>query len=223
MSDIFREVDEAIQKEKASKLWKEYGPIILLGVVTLVVSTGAITAYKNWNSHANKTQTAKLVMASEEKDIASAMELAAKDTRDGQSAIALMNAASKFLSDKNFTKAATLYESVANNKNAPKDLRDISKILYTRSIQLSDDTKTPDYQSLIGVLKPIATSERSAFKTLAQVEIASLYGDGLGDYSTALEYLKDFDSKSPASDSLKEKALALKRIYTFEQSKTATK
>ena len=45
MSDIFREVDEALNKEKAAQFWKNYGPTLLLAAVILVASTAALRAH----------------------------------------------------------------------------------------------------------------------------------------------------------------------------------
>ena len=39
MSDIFREVDEALQRDKAEKFWKEYGNTLLMALVLLVIGT----------------------------------------------------------------------------------------------------------------------------------------------------------------------------------------
>lgn len=216
MSDIFREVDEALQKEKAAKLWKEYGPTLILAAVVLVAATGITTAYRAWSSNTNKAETAKLVMAADEKDIAAAMERASGDTDSNHKAIALMNAASKAASDNNFAKAAELYGIVADDTGTPKDLRDSAIILHTRAILLGKET--PDYKVLVEKLKPIAASTRSPFTYIAKVELAVLYGDGLKDYGSALKSLDGIEENETLSASIKEKAAALKRVYAYEQS-----
>ncbi len=218
MSDIFREVDDALQQEKAAKFWKEYGPTLILAAVVLVVSTGVTSAYRSWTSHQNMKETAKLVMAAEEKDIAAAMEKVSQDTDDGHKAIALMNAASKYASDKNFEKAQTLYQSVSEDKGAPKDLRDLSTILSVRIAQTKDK---PDYKALAEKLAPVAGSERSPFSKLARLEMALLYGSGLKDYTAALKALDGMDTDAALSASIKEKAIALKRVYMYEQNSSA--
>jgi hypothetical protein len=217
MSDIFREVDEALQQEKAAKLWKEYGPTILAAIGVLIISTGLTTAYRAWSSHANKTETTALVMAAEDKDIAAAMETAAIKTDGGHKAIGLMNAASKAASSNDFVKTAGLYESVASDKSAPKDLRDLATILGTRASLLVKTDKEPDFKALVSKLDPIANSTRSPFARLAKLETALLYGNGLKDYNAALNALKGLDQET-LSDSIKEKASALKRVYDYELS-----
>ncbi len=219
MSDIFREVDEALQREKAAQFWKNYGPTLVLAAVLMVATTGITTAYYAWDSARNKESTAKLVAAAEEKDIAAAMEKAAGETDDGHKGIALLNAAAKYADKKDFAKAAGLYESVAQDKSAPQDLRDISNIFYVRAAVLAAGDKAPDYKALIERVEPVAKNDKSAFQQQALLETALLYGNGLKDYAKALELLKGFEADSTA-DSLQEKANALKHVYQYETSKT---
>lgn len=40
MVDIFEEVDEALQQERMAAIWREYGPWIIAGLVSIVLGTG---------------------------------------------------------------------------------------------------------------------------------------------------------------------------------------
>lgn len=220
MSDIFREVDEALQKEKAEKLWKEYGPTIIAAAVLLVLSTAATVGYRTWNSQQNQQETARLVSAMNDKDLTASMEKVASETRKGHEAIALLTAAAKYAENKDFTKAAGLYKQVVDDSSTPDDLSDLAAVLYSRAAQLAaTSTAAPDYKGLIDVILPVAKNDKSPFQLQAKVEAALLYGDGLKDYTAALDLLKGFETES-APDSLKEKALALKHVYEFESSKS---
>ena len=222
MSDIFREVDEALSKEKAAKFWKDYGPTLIGAAVILVLSTAATTGYRTWDSWRNKEETSKLVAAAEDKDIATAMEKAATETRGGHKAVALLNAAGKHAEKKEFAKAAAIYTSLADDGSAPSDLRDLSVVLGSRATILAAGEKAPDYKALAEKLLPVAKNEGSAFHLQAKLDAALLYGDGLKDYTTALDLLKGFDAEG-AADSLKEKATALKHVYEYEASKAPAK
>lgn len=222
MSDIFREVDEALQREKASKFWKEYGPTLVLGAVVVVLATAATTGYQTWDTWRNKQETAKLVVASEDKDMAAAMEKAAADTRDGHKVVALLNAAGTHAGKKEFAKAAALYDQAARDSSAPSDLRDLATILQSRSLLLSAGDKAPDYKSHIEKLLPIAKNNGSAFQLQAKLDAALLYGDGLKDYTAALDLLKEFETKD-GQNSLSEKATALKHVYEYEAAKVPAK
>lgn len=217
MSDIFREVDEALQKEKVEKLWKEYGPTVIMAAVLLVAATAAAVGWRSWNTAQNQKETAKLISAMEDKDMTAAMEKVAGETRKGHEAIALLTAAGKHAENKDFTKAAALYKQITDDSRTPGALSDLAAVLYSRAIQLAgSDT---DYKELLKIVEPVAKDDKSPFQLQAKVEAALLYGDGLKDYTAALDLLKGFDKES-APDSLKEKALALKHVYEFESSKS---
>lgn len=222
MSDIFREVDEALQREKATQFWKSYGPTLVLAAIVMIAASGLTSAYMAWNAYENHKETAKLVAASEEKDIAAAMENAAKDTRSGHEAVALMIAAGNYAGKKEFTKAADTYGAVAADSSAPDDLRDLATILQARAVLLVPENTAPDYKALAVTLEPVAGKEKAAFRFHAALDAALLYGDGLKDYARALELLKAFDDDR-APESLKEKAAALKNVYDYEMSQTGKK
>ena len=219
MSDIFREVDEALNKEKAAQFWKNYGPTLLLAAVILVASTAATTAYRTWDGWRNKQETAKIFAAFEQKDVAPALETAAADARSGHKAVALLNAASQYSADKDFAKAASLYESVANDSSAPSELKDLATIYLVRASLLANEGKTPDYKAYADKLASIAADNKSTFQLQAKLDAALLYGDGLKDYTKALDLLKGFDAENIA-DSRKEKARALQHVYEYQLSQS---
>lgn len=219
MSDIFREVDEALSREKAAKFWKSYGPTLIGCAIVLVLSTAATTAYRTWDSSRNKEETSKLVIAAEGKNIAADMEAAAKDTRDGHKAVALLNAAAKHAEAKEFAKAAELYGAVSEDASAPGDLRDLATVFFVRSKILQEGEAKLDSKSLLDRLLPITKNDKSAFQLQAKLEAALLYGETLKDYTAALDLLKGFDGEN-INGSLQEKATALKQVYSYELAKT---
>lgn len=219
MSDIFREVDEALQQEKLARAWKNYGPALVLAGIVLIAGTAGFSAYHHWDATADRRETGELIAAVESKDAAAALEKAATDTRDGHKAVALMNAAGKEAEARKFDAAAKLYDEVSKDAGAPSGLRDLAAILSTRSTLLAAGDAAPDYRALADRLAPIARNTKSPFRMQARLEAAALYGDGLKDYAQALSLLDGFEDG--AADSLKEKAAALKSVYQYELSRTA--
>jgi hypothetical protein len=217
MSDIFREVDEALQKEKVEKIWKEYGPVLITAAIVLVLSTAASVAYRTWDSNQNKQETARLVEAMNDTDLTAAMEKVAGETRRGHEGIALLTAAAKHAENKDFAKAADLYKQLIDDRSAPKMLSGLATVLYVRAVQLN--AGEVDYNALLEVVRPVAQDKKNPFQLQAKVEAALLYGDGLKDYTAALKLLEGFE-KEAAPESLKEKALALKHVYEFESRQT---
>jgi hypothetical protein len=220
MTDIFREVDEALQQEKAARLWKEYGPTLVIAAFVLIAATGATTAFRAWSEGRNKDATGQLVAAMEQdKTAPDTLEKLSGELKGNHKTIALMNAAGKHAAEKDFGKAASLYEQVASDSGAAQELRDLAAILSLRAQQMTPDSK--NYKGWIEKLKPVAENKSSAFQLQAKLDAALLYGSGLKDYNAALKTLEGFDGEEvPAS--LKEKADALKRIYTYETAKPET-
>lgn len=218
MSDIFREVDEALQREKAAKFWGEYGPTILLAIVVLVISTAVSTGYRTWDKWRDEAETQKLVTAQSADDLAAAYEQVANETRKGHEAIALLTAGNIAAEAKDFTKASDLYNRIVADNSTPDNLRDLATILAVRSVQLQGG-EAPDYKALSEKLLPITKNKKSAFQLQATLEAATLYGSVLKDYKTAIDLLAAFDDDN-ISGSMKEKASALKHVYEFEYAKT---
>ena len=48
MSDIFREVDEEIRKERYATLWKKYGAYVIAGAVALVLAVAGWQGWQQW-------------------------------------------------------------------------------------------------------------------------------------------------------------------------------
>jgi hypothetical protein len=48
MSDIFREVDEELRRDRLEQLWKRYGSWIIVAAVLLVVATAAVTFWREY-------------------------------------------------------------------------------------------------------------------------------------------------------------------------------
>jgi hypothetical protein len=219
MSDIFREVDEALQREKAAKFWADNGPTIILAAIVLIASTAFTTAYRTWDKWRDEAETHKLVTAQNADDLAAAYEEVAKETRKGHEALALLTAGHAAAEAKDFAKAAELYTQAAEDSKNPDNLRDLAAILSVRAVQMRDAGQEIDYKALADKLAPVIKNNKSAFQLQAKMEAAVLHGDGLKDYKTALDLLSAFEDDK-VSGSLKEKADALKHVYEFENAKT---
>ena len=216
MTDLFRDVDEALQRERAARLWKEYGPVLVIGAVLLILATGAFSAYRAWSTEQKREATAQLVAAAEDKNPAPKLEQLAADSKGGYRIVALMNGAGKEADAGQFDKAAALYLKAADDDSAPGELRDLANIYYVRAVQLRESEADIDYQSLAARLDPIATNDKSPFMLQAKLDAALIHGDTLKNPAKALTMLDGFDAKN-VPDSLKEKAAALTHVFSYEQ------
>lgn len=65
MVDIFEEVEEDLRRDRALKLWQQYGSYILVAAVAIVVATAAYVYWRDWDRKAREAEGARLIAASE--------------------------------------------------------------------------------------------------------------------------------------------------------------
>lgn len=217
MSDIFQEVDEALQKEKWEKLWQQHSLLIIGAAVSLVLGVAAFTGFQSWNTARNEAETARLIQALDTQDPASALKTALDSTRPGQEAAALLISAGLAAEKADYETAAALYKQTAETRHAPKDLRDLARLMYVRSVQM---TAGKDGQAepgpLNNMLEPVLKNEDSPFIWHARIEAALLYAHSGEDYEQAIFYLAPFEKTKDIPFSLKQRAQALLNLYTLK-------
>ncbi len=209
MSDIFREVDEALQQEKLTKIWKEYGSTIIAALVIVVLSTAATTAYHNWDSKRDKAETARLMKAIESDTPIQSLQNIVEDTRKNHAALGEMTAAGILIEENKKDEAAALYKKISENKKTPRDLRDLARLLYTQNAE----NKT------ITLLAPLLANEKSPWVWHARIEAAVITAHQSKDYAKALTFLSPFETATTIPLSLKQRAQALSHVYRLKQPK----
>lgn len=209
MSDIFREVDEALQREKAEKFWAEYGATILIAAVLIVVGTALGVLWRNWDHSRNEAETARLIEALRSEEQAS-LQTVIEDGRSGPEAIALMSAAQKAVNNGDIQTAADLYRQAAEDRNVPRDLRDLARISYVRLQPETDANKNLD------ILKPVLDRNTSPFIWQARLEAARLEAKS-ENYDVALKQLSFFNNaEGTIPESLLQRASAMRQLYTHK-------
>lgn len=207
MSDIFREVDEALQREKAEKFWNEYGPTLLTAAVLMVLGTAIGVAWRTWDHNRNTTETARLVAAISQPDSTAALNEVIEDSRAGPEAIAMLTAAGRLSAQGNAAEAADLYRRAAENRTLPRDMRDLARVLFVRV------TNDSDAAQKLAVLKPVLDRKDSPFIWQARIE-AALAEAAQGNHAQAVTLLEPFKTQAENLPySLVERANALRNIY----------
>ena len=208
MSDIFREVDEAMQQDKLMAIWQEYRNTIIAAIAILIVSSTLTTIYKNWDAKRNAEETARLTTALQAEDPQVAIQEVIKDTRKGHQAIGLMSAANLQLKDGKQSEAAERYKEIALNKKSPRNIRDLARILYVQNTETAD----------IDLLQPLLANGKSPWVWHARIEAAVITAHDKQDYEGALYYLNKFETEQakyvPAT--LRQRAQALAHVYTLK-------
>ena len=214
MSDIFREVDEALQQDKAAKAWKEYGPTLMACAVIIVLSTAASTAFMTWNKYRNASETARLVTAMESGEGSAALlQEIAKDTRGKHEAIALMTAAGMVADKKEYKEAAALYKQAYEN-GAPDALDGLARVLYVRSTLAANENAAAD--DLLSVLKPVANDKNSPWQWPAKIDAALITAHMTKDYAAAAAYLNGAEETTDLPSTLSSRAIALHQLYSAQ-------
>jgi hypothetical protein len=124
VTDIFREVEEDVRRERFAKLWKEYGDYAIALVAVIVI---AVMGYQLWQRYesgqrlkASAAFNAAEQMAETGNSAVAAQSFAqlAKDSPGGYAAVAHLAEADALLASGNRSEALALYESIAAKDDA---------------------------------------------------------------------------------------------------------
>jgi len=223
MSELLREVDEALRQERAMKFWKENAAYIVFFVVGTIALTGGLSAYKSWKASENEKQTAQLMALEEAKDYpdnilaaAPALQTLNPDLRG----IALLKAAGAALAKKQTDKAWALYEKTATDKSLPEDFHALATLM---SVRLSSNKSDQKPEDLIAKLAPLWLSSDSLWAAHARLEAAIITAHKLHDMKKAREYLNTIRDSKDLPETLYQRAQALDHLYGLKNQKTADK
>jgi hypothetical protein len=121
LSDIFREVEEDVRRERFEKIWKQYGDYIVAGVALIVI---AIAGYELWQRYeenqrlkASETFIAagQLADAGNISQATAAFTVVAKEAPDGYAKMARLSQAAALLVSGQRGEAVMIYKSVAKD------------------------------------------------------------------------------------------------------------
>jgi len=217
MTDIFREVDDALQKEKLERLWQQHGSLIIGGILAIILGTALSTGWTAWQKHSNEKATAQIIAALEDKSPQEKLTTLAKELNGGHETVALLAQAGLAAEKGEPEKAAEIYKQVYES-SAPESLRDLARIFYVRA----KTEKTPSAetaQTLLTVIAPVMNNDKSPWTWQARLDSALLTATALNKPADALSLLLAFDKAEGISPSLKDKATALKQVYAAQGTK----
>ncbi len=199
MTDIFREVDEDIRKERYGKLWKTYGRYLIAAVALIVLGTVAgvgWTAYqKSVRYDRGDRFAAALALAqggSSGQAAASFAELA-DDAGGGVGALARLQQAAAHIEAGDTEAAIAAYDILADDGSADRLLRDLARLLAV--MHSVDRANTGE---LTDGLEPLIRDD-NAYRYSAR-ELQALVSHRSGDVAGALSQLRALsdDPDAPA-------------------------
>ena len=198
MSDIFREVEEDVRKERLEKLWKAYGGFVMALLVLAVLGVAGWQVWLRYQASERGKASGAFVAAqriSNPEQSAAAYDALTKTAPSGYGQLALLSKANALASGNKTKAAVTIYKDLAAKDSGP-----LGAVARLRAAWLLADSASRS--DLASLLAPINT-DSSAFRQMAREVLAySDYKagkskeatsefDALANDSTAPEALKN--------------------------------
>lgn len=134
MSDIFKEVEEDLRRERFTRLWKRYGRHIIIAAVVLVVGTAAGVGWNAYRDAALERDTRALIEANEFLTVgpvegAGAILDDLADDSGGIGLLARFDQARLAARQGDRETAAHIYARIRDDGSVPRLYRDLARLL----------------------------------------------------------------------------------------------
>jgi hypothetical protein len=148
MSDIFREVDEEVQRDQVENLWKRYQTPVIVLAILIVAGTGAWSYYKTERSKAAEAANVRFLAAvadaeaGKSAEAVAAFDAIAKSGPAGYATLARLRGAEE-LAKTDKAKAIELLDALAEDKKVDSLTREVAElrsVMYT--MEQGDREKT---------------------------------------------------------------------------------
>lgn len=188
MTDLFREVDEAIRQDRAKALWDKYGALFIGVAVALVLATAAYVLWQNHQASRNQELTTALAAAlgTAQRDPqagAAALAALAGRAQGGQAMLAQFYEAGLRAQQGDRETAALIYRQMAGNAALDRAWRDLALLLA-----VLHEADRGDPAALSAELQPL-TADDQPWRYTAR-ELTALLALRQGDPTRARELLR---------------------------------
>lgn len=204
MSDILREVDEELRRERYQKLWERYGIYVLGAAFVLVV---AVAGWRGWEWYATREasragarfETAlELDAAGKQTEADEILAGLAKDAPRGYRTLARFRTAAE-LSKRDNPAGAAAYDALADDTSIESSFRDLARV--RAALVLVD---TASVSEIARRLDPLIAGN-SAFKASAR-EIMALSRFRAGEREAARRLFAEIVADPETPPSLRSRA-----------------
>ncbi|MEA2782595.1 MAG: hypothetical protein QOK29_4139 [Rhodospirillaceae bacterium] len=204
MSDIFREVDEELKRDKALLLLRQYGKYAIAFAVAAVVMTAALVGWQNYRESQRESDgrsfaTAMHHVAAKDTPAATAAFGKLAQSGGGYHVLALLQQAALKTKAGDVSGAAAIYDQLAGDSNVDRPFRDLATIL---SALVTFDKADPAI--LDKKLAPMS-AEGAAFRPSA-LELRGLLAVKRGDFKTGRQYFQQLADDITAPGGLRQRA-----------------
>lgn len=203
MSDIFREVEEDVRRERFEKLWKAYGNY---AIAALVLLFAGIASWQVWERHdaQERAKVSDAFMAAQRitnpQAQASAMLDLARTAPKGYASVARLAEAGAMFASGQQGNAIALYKEIAANDNGP-----VGSVARLRAAWgLSETASRKDLADLLAPLNQTGNAWReNAQEILAYADYRAM------DTKSALAKYTALSVNAEAPDALRARAKAM--------------
>lgn len=206
MTDIFREIDEDLRRDRLEAVWRRYGTYILAAAVAVVVATGAYVGWQRYAESARAGRAAAFVGAMDlvaRKDAGAEAALASIASEGGgYAALARLQQAAQLAKAGDVAGATDIYEAMTGDGSLEAPFRDLALILIgLRGV----DTAEP--VALSARLAPLA-EDGQPWRHSAR-ELMALLAQRAGDTAKARELLNRLVDDQEAPQGARRRATEL--------------
>ena len=192
MADIFREIDEELQQEKAAKLWKRFGPYVIALAVLVIAAVAGYRFWQSFEADQRVAQSARYEAAAKmlgEDPGAAAAEFGALagEGNAGYTALATLRQAAALIEADDSEGAVLIYKKMAGDQGMPAIFRDLARLLH-----ISHRIDSGDPAELSGEVSALA-SNAGPWHSLAR-ETEAMIALKVGDTAKALEILQTLNA-----------------------------
>ncbi|NYZ11936.1 tetratricopeptide repeat protein [Azospirillum sp. RWY-5-1] len=212
MSDIFREVDEDLRRDRVQSLAKRYGGVAVAVAFVVVAGTAGYTGWKHWRQSQREDATQRLTLAMEQAVQAPAQGVTALTSFTEAAApadlatLARLNAAALQVQQGKPAEAAALYDSVANDASARTVYRELATLM-----SVMQQLGTGDPGQLQARLQPL-TADTNPWRHSAR-EMTALLAARAGDREKARTLFTQLADDPTAPAGVRTRAGELAALY----------
>jgi hypothetical protein len=224
MSDIFREVDEDLRRDRLEMIWKRYGAAIVGAVLVIVAGTAGFVAWRNHQHAEAETKTAQLADAlrlagntpgqasntsGDSKAAADALSAFAAQSGTGPGTLARFFEAGLRAREGDNAAAIKIYDELTQSAKLEPVYRDLATVL-----SVMHQVQTGDPGQLTARLQPL-TADNSPWRHSAR-ELTALLAIRSGDKATAGKLFAQIQDDPAAPSGVRSRATELAALYSAE-------
>ena len=206
MTDIFREVEEEVRRERYAELWKKYGDYFIAGAAILIIG---VAGFQLWRVYEQRQQTRasdtyslaeQMLEQGHAPQAAQVFSELANTAPGGYSKISLLQKADALYASGNVPGAVDIYKQIAAGNDTL-----LAPVARIRAAWAT--VETAPRAEIATVLAPL-TDPKSSWRPMAE-EILAYADYRAGDAKTALQEFRAVLSDPNAPSALKQRSDAM--------------